>query len=393
MFYLFDMKTILDYNTIDKGNDICYHSQSKNNVLRSVLPMESFAFWYKQCENRSGETAGAPDGAQEVTATMNFNLWCQCGWKTEPYLDIGFKIQNLKNAETLFFFLPFVIREEEKTKCIEDLGCKFSHTELVDAVFNESYATTIAANKKTIKVETANEPRSGDKRERFYIYQLDIEHDMHLESFADGTIISINTANITNSVSGENAVYYLRFRICHHDLGFLIHKYDAPSRALQSLFNTTYMIDFRFHNVRSLHKTLIERFNQENTKVVAVTSLHFLLMTKAYIDVDINNIGFKGIRKIEKDVWGDYVNQNGTEDLLAYHIAQKPKEGITGKENYLNSSELFAKFRVERSVLWWYLLFTIGLGALGSVIATLFLQPILEDVWKFVSETLVKLIT
>lgn len=116
------------------------------------------------------------------------------------------------------------------------------------------------------------------------------------------------------------------------------------------------MIDFRFHNVRSLHKTLIERFSQADTKVVAVSSLHFLLITKAYIDVDINNIGFKGIRKIEKGVWEDYVNQNDTEDLLAYHIAQRPKEekGADGKKNYLDSSELFAKFYCCSCRLWRY---------------------------------------
>lgn len=339
--------------------------------------MESFAFWYRERSDCKIEVEGSSAGSSRVTATMNFNLWCQCGWAEGPYLDVGFKIEHLGRAEMLFFFLPFEICESKKTHYIEDLGCKFSQTELVDAVFNESFATTIAANKKTIKVESANESLQEENRERFYIYQLDIEHDMHLESFADGTIVSINTDNIINSVTEENATYYLRFRIRNHPLGFLIHKYVAPSRVLQSLFNTTYMIDFRFHNVRSLHKTLIERFNQKDTKVVAITSLHFLLMTKAYIDVDINNKDFKGIRKIEKGVWQTYVNSNDTEDLLAYHIAQKPKNANLGEEQYLSSSELFAKFRVERSVLAGYLLLTVVLGALGSVLSSLMLEPLL----------------
>lgn len=337
--------------------------------------MESFAFWYK-------EKTGSDK--QRVTAVMNFNLWCQCGWTGKPYLDIGFKIQNLQCAETLYFFIPFVIEEKEKTNFIEDLGCKFTQTELVDAVFNESYATTIAANKKTIEVKTANTGLSKDEQEQFYIYQLDIEHDLKLEAFADGSIISIETDNITNSVPEDSAVYYLRFRIRNHPLEFLIHEYVAPSRVLQSLFNTTYMIDFRFHNVRSLHKTLIERFNKKDAKVVAVNSLHFLLMTKAYIDVDINNSGFKGIRKIEKGVWKNYVNSNDTEDLLAYHIAQKPKDKTSDKESerYLTSSELFAKFRVERSVITTYVFFTIFLGAVGSLFASKILEPIVDNIVK-----------
>lgn len=322
--------------------------------------MESFAFWYR-------EKPGA--GEQRVTATMNFNLWCQCGWSVKPYLDIGFKIHNLQSADTLYFFIPFVINESEKTNFIEDLGCKFTQTELVDAVFNESYATTIAANKKTIKVDSITSS-SGENSDQFYIYQLDIEHDIRLESFADGTIVVIETDNITSSITDKKAVYYLRFRIKNHPLDFLIHEYTAPHSVLQNLFNTTHMIDFRFHNVRSLHKTLIERFNKSDTKVVSVAALHFLLMTKAYIDVDIINSGFKGIRKIEKDVWKNYVNENDTVDLLAYHIAQKPDK--TKNESVIVSSELFAKFRVERSILGWYVFFTICLGAIGSIVASFF---------------------
>ena len=68
--------------------------------------MESFAFWYRE----------KPDaGEQRVTATMNFNLWCQCGWSVKPYLDFGFNIHNLQSADTLYFFIPFVINESEKT--------------------------------------------------------------------------------------------------------------------------------------------------------------------------------------------------------------------------------------------------------------------------------------
>ena len=345
--------------------------------------MESFAFWYKlNIPNNSTAAPVASKSEDTVVATMNFNLWTQCGWNTNPFFDIGFKIENLKYAEELYFFLPFRIENKDKTKYIEDLGCKFSQTELVDAVFNESFATTIAANKKTIAVKSADTSLSSEKVEEFYIYQLDIEHDIELESFADGTIIKIATDNILNSVScgeAKDPKFYLRFRIKEHPLDFLIHQYVAPHRVFQSLFNTTYMIDFRFHNVRSLHKTLLERFNKSNTKVVSIKALHFLLMTKAYIDVTINHAGFKGIRKIEKGVWSNYVSNNDTEDLLAYHIAEKaPKKSGTDTPNdvpeYIKSSDLFAKFRAEKSVMAIYIPVTIALGALGSILSSVLLR-------------------
>lgn len=356
--------------------------------------MESFAFWY----HTSNETAQALSpgkgglrrflhytnvedshaSTEAISAVLNFNLWVQCGWKSDPLLDIGFKIKNLYIADELYFFLPLPISEEEKTSCIEDLGCKFMQTELVDAVFNESYATTIAANSKTIDVKNSNDPT-----DKFKIYQLDINHDIELERFADGTILKIKTDNIIKSKTNDpsNSTYYLRFRIKKKELSFLIHKYDSPARALQSIFNTTYMIDFRYHNVRSLDKTLIEKFSERGNSVINVTSLHFLLMTKAYVDV--TNSDFKSVRKIEQDVWKKYVDGQDTNDLVAYHYTHKAKskphsEGQISERGsaYISSSEFFAKFRIEKSVIRLYIVVTIIIGILGSIMGSFLFEAV-----------------
>ncbi len=316
--------------------------------------MDSFAFWYHEKDQNSN-----PD----VSATMNFNLWCECGWSGTPMLDIGFRIKNLEHAETLYFFLPLPIAENEKINCIEDIGCKFKETELVDAVFNESFATTIASNTKIIDVKRT------DNLDTFKIYQLDIEHDIELEPFADGTVISITTQTIipVQSDGKDDVDYYFRFRIKNKSLPFLIHKYASSSKIVQSMFNTTYMIDFRYHNIRSLDKTLIERFSKNGNHIVAVNSLHFLLMTKAYVDVGSGD--FKSVRKIEKTVWKNYVNED-TEDLVAYHYVHKPKK----EEEFISSSELFAKFRVENSLAVQYIFFTILLGAFGSLVGSVIFE-------------------
>ena len=168
--------------------------------------MDSFAFWYhEKCQNPN------------VSAIMNFNLWCECGWSGDPMLDIGFRIKNLKQAETLYFFLPLLITESEKMECVEDLGCTSQKTELVDAVFNESFATTIASNTKIIDVK-----RTDKSSDAFKIYQLDIEHDIELEPFADGTVISIATETIIPDQSSDESDidYYFRFRIKNRPLPF-----------------------------------------------------------------------------------------------------------------------------------------------------------------------------
>lgn len=319
--------------------------------------MESFAFWYRCKQNKN-----APEKKNVVSAVMNFNLWSQCGWDGAPLLDIGFKVDSLDMAEELYFFLPFSTPPGEKTKYIEDLGCKFQQTELVDAIFNESYATTIAANTKSIDV------KSIDGKESFKIYQLDIAHDIELEPFSDGTILKIKTSNIISGRRTDSETfptYYLRFRIKNHPLSFLIHQYSSPVSALQSIFHTTYMVDFRYHNIRSLDKTLIEKFSEEGNHRVNVSELHFLLMTKAYVDV--TDATFKSIRTIERNVWKNYVDNRDTTDLVAYHYAHKPKE----RGENIPSSELFAKFRVEKSVVKCYVFLTILIGAVGSIVGSI----------------------
>lgn len=342
--------------------------------------MESFAFWYKEKSDLTGMQQ------DQLRATMNFNLWCECGWnqrkrfrwinpqKDKPFLDIGFKLTNLHCAEEIYFFLPFKIDEKDKTKCIQDLGGKFQNTSLVDAVFNETSSTTISANKKTINVSVEGQPS-------FKIYQLDIAHDVILSKFGEGTILTIKTERVLYGGSPTD-VYYFRFRIKEFPCEFLIHQYSTPHRAIQSLFHTTYMIDFRYHNVRSLQKSLIEKFNEKSNHVVNVTSLHFLLMTKAYIDMSID--GIKSVRKLEDEIWKDYVDGNDTTDLVAYHFSQKAEKKWDVVEDndyskcFIESSELFAKFSIERAVIIWYILITLLIGTVGSIVGTA-LYPLIQS--------------
>lgn len=325
-------------------------------VVRNVV---SFAFWYEEDEKKLGDK-----GDKELSATMNFNLWCQCDWEMEhPYLDVGFEVVNLSLAKTLFFYLPLPIPEPHN-EYIADLGEKFTKTELIDAVFNENYSAELAASSKTIRVKPID---PNKKLKPFQIYEIDVAHDIELESFASssgyqGTVMKIPVARIVAKDVAEEPkdrcdTYYFRFRIKNLPLDFLIHGYTPRNAALQSIFNTTHMIDFRYNNVRSLDKSLVERFYAPGHHIVDVKRTHFLLITKAYVDVFGDQ--FKSTRKIEQKVWEEYVDNQDTKDLVAYNHVD---EG--------NSSEMFVRLRVEKSVIGIYVFTVVVMGIISSLIAS-----------------------
>lgn len=331
--------------------------------------MKSFAFWYER-NNNSDSNGENISESKKLQAKVHFNLFHECAWG-DPFLDIGFLIENISLSKNLFFFFPFEI-EEEKSTVIEDLGERLKLSGVLNAVFNENYKIIDTNIPKVFYAE--NSYNDGDK---FAVYCLDINNDIKLQSFMGngdkkGTIISIETSKMATAAKQMNDCCYIRFRVKKGLDTFLISEYNAPCRSLQSTFNKTYMIDFRYNNTRSLAPSLLEKMRSNNCEIVAVFTLHFLLITKAHVNVEGNV--FSQARVIEQDVWKSYVAESnekrGTADLIAYHYKDENNAGSKEK-NGMYPSNFLVKLRVEKTLVPWYLLFTILLGALGSGVVEL----------------------
>ena len=337
-----------------------FHRIIDSKILES-RNMNSFAFWYEK-EARS---------TNPMNAIVHFNLFCECGWKG-PVLDIGLLIEDITVAQRLKIFLPFNVAGNTIGDHIEDLGIRLQNGNILDALFNNNYRI-INQNEKYFRAENLY-----DKTDKFTVYCPDIEKDIELEPFSAGdmvevgTTIIINTANIVLATKDYDVKKcYLRLRIKNHDLGFLIHRYSLPNTALQNILKTTYMVDFRYNNTRSLSKSLIEEMRNSKCAIPQVKELHFLLITKAYVNV--SETAFSRVRMIEHNVWAQYVADNekeerDTTELVAYHYIDYNEEGKAEK-NGMYPSELFTKFQVEKSVAVWYIVLTVLLGALGSGVA------------------------
>ena len=148
------------------------------------------------------------------------------------------------------------------------------------------------------------------------------------------------------------------------------------------------MVDFRYNNVRSLDRTLIEQFYRKGNKRIQVRSVHFLLMTKAYIDVESRTIS--SVRKLETNVWSDYIS-NGEkwdmEDIIAYHHSIKPKSS----KDFLTSAEIFLKIKKAKTKLGYYVIAAVIISIMSGVASEL-LRTLVELIknWIFFCLHLIK---
>lgn len=311
-----------------------------------MIGMDSFALGYLSKKNSDKEC--------KFKVKVNVNLWMQCGWKLkEPVLDLGFMLYNLRDVEKLYIYIPF---ELENTEFIDLCETVAKERNLLGAIFNEPYLPESCLMPKRTKIEYSSKKphikNTGDVP--FYLYALDSQNDLNFEKFQGqksesvGTFITINAESIVGDDSDPNVSnYYIRFRLKTPKLSGLVRQYHRPNRCLESFVNAINMAEFRFNNTRSMDHSLVEKLtDRDGVKLAPISSLHFLLMTHASVDVDC--FPFKSSRVIEKNIWNDYVQAisdgKEPEDIVAYHAK------FAGKDNdTIDSIEVFTKIKIAKS--------------------------------------------
>lgn len=310
--------------------------------------MDSFALAY--IPSNSDDSS---ENKEHFSVKVNINLWTQCGWDDEtPVLDIGLMLYHLSEAKKVKLYIPFHIEKED----LEDLcECLSKDANLLGAVFNEPYRSAdVAPGSKQAEVMI-----EGDlKKTEFILYRLDFSsnNDVQLSSYKGdrGTFLEFDPHFIKgnqNEVSCDQ--YYLRFRIRTPLLKECVREYKAPNRYFETLVNSTYMVDVRFNNTRSMDRSLVQELTaQDRWSLAPINGLHFLLMAKVDVDVDAK---FDSSRVLEKDIWNKYVDPNGkkkrkTEDIIAYHSSKKLSKdtnSANGKRD-IGSWEFFARLKAGK---------------------------------------------
>lgn len=290
--------------------------------------------------------------ANDVThVDVHFNLWCHCGWKKiPPFLDIGIKIKKLQEGITLSIQVPFEVQKDE----IFDLGAALRNVSVLDAVFNENYGCEALGGpqgKWAIVVEYID----GKPVDKFALYNLSKENNISLNSSGEnGKKKSVIIIDIPNDIPErvKDKDVYIRFRLRTPQLSTIIRTYSRPMEKIRGVFSKNYVIDFRYNDARSFSPDELEKLH-DTSRFVLTDTIHFLLMSKAYVDVSVGSSDVQG-RELESNVWDSYVNmpksnKNPTDtldttDVVAYHVSRK-SVNKSGKED---GWVFFAKESVEQ---------------------------------------------
>lgn len=320
--------------------------------------MGSMAFWYDKDPNKADI---------ELKSVMNFNLWTQCSTNGESFLDIGFNVFGISAAKKLHYYIPF---DTDKAD-VKDLSLKINNSKAIGAIFNEKYSV--------IDIPTSNcfwpVQNGSDQSTAFVIYSWakgntdnivqiytvdDINgfcHDIDVEKFLQ------KIKDTPNAPFTEIDKFYFRFRVPvphPQNADTIVRKYTPPNSFLQSTLATTYIVDFRFDDLRSLPEIISNKIIVSDSAFVPVSKLHFLLMTKAHVDVE-TGAQDASLRELEEGVWEDYIETKfNTKDVVAYHCAEKVPEG----QDPIKQWEFFAKLKVNNST--WSVV-SIYLFALGII--------------------------
>ena len=355
--------------------------------------MGSMAFWYEK-------SSSAHTDELTPRAVMNFNLWTQCSSQLKPwdiirknksprsnpqsFLDIGFIIYNITAAKKLYYYIPFKVSISNAE--ISDLSKQIQSSKTIGAIFNETLSVIDEPGSRYFwPVKDAS---ISENPLKFVLYQWDDDSVVTVNSALsdEGTCLEIDVEKFKNKIASavhagmsisEKDPYYFRFRVnipSPSQNNTIVRRYKPPNNFLQSTLITTYIIDFRLNDTRSLSNKINDQIKHPNNALVDISKLHFLLMTKAHIDVETGEKNIS-LRELESNTWDDYIDHKfEIKDIVAFHCSEKPKDGKT-----LVSAqwEFFAKLKCNNSTF--RVIFTYFIALL---IITIILDGISGFFWK-----------
>lgn len=288
------------------------------------------------------------------TSTIYFHDWMNP--KGKSYVDVSIKIVGIKETSGLSLYVPFKIAKEE----IEDISLQFKDEEIARATFSSGciidymkneYTSEIAYNGKTVDI--------------IHISKLDVQ----LSDLSAGSLIYVNYEKIQDCIDNDEG--YFSFRLPHKSLDKVFGTYKSAGSFLERardvlttpVLSEKYGYSIRVNEARNLPTEINKKgaFHRQKLKKAVVS-------VSVNEDYEINDTGCFQIRRLEEDLYRNYVpNGFECESVITYQWKEsRPGDGSRGKFNfYLN----IARNSISSASMIVYFVLVLLIGAAGDFCA------------------------
>ena len=329
--------------------------------------MRSFGMWFKTIVPNTS-----------VLFETHFNLWFLEDHKglnpkiQYPYLDVGIRIENYSNLQSLVIGLPFVANNNN----IEDLSARISKKENAQLLFNENCEIETIQTYTAVKLAEENKllifPLKQDCGIGYIVEKIDETSSSKITiDFTPFNSYTQSTPELKN-INAKYKSIYLRFRIKGVDFKDIVF-YDSESlnKSFESAFSATRVLDFKINKSRNIDNKLIVDMQKNEFSFISFRKIHFLIMVPSAYDL-VQYSGSLNCREVENNLWDDYFGQKidfHKSHVLAYHWKK-----TYGNEEEAEEFSCFAKINYKKTrnlMLLAYILVVISLGMIGSASVSL----------------------
>lgn len=241
----------------------------------------------------------------------------------DSYVDLAIRIRGVKESTRLRVYVPFPVSREE----IEDVSLLFHDTKILQAVFGSACIVDYKKNEFTSEIAYLGKT-------------VDIVHlstlEYGLSQLTDGTLLDLDMKALQPHIVNDEA--YFIWRMPHKSLDKLF-KSRAGAGSLLSRFRdlvTSPMLSEKHgYSVRVNEPRLLPE------EITRVGSFYRQKLKKAVVtismneDYDINDEGCYRIRRLEEDLFRDYLPRGyETDDVISYQWHQNRGANLQGQFNF-----------------------------------------------------------
>lgn len=284
-------------------------------------------------------------------STIYLNNWLNP--KGGSYMDVAINIKGIKDTASLNVYFPFSVNKNE----IEDVSFKFEDENLSRAIF--SSMCLIDYKKNTATSEFAYNGKT-----------VDIVHlsalDYIVKPVSKGALLKVPFTELLKYLDNDEA--YFIFRVPHKSIAEVFRQRTKVGSFLNKtrdlimspVISESYGYSVRINEARLLPKEInsIGAFHRQKLEKAVVT-------ISIADDYEINDISCYRIRRLEKELYSDFLPKGFVgEDAVTYQWQQTREINLRGHFSfYLNISRNV----ISKASVALYMFIIIFLNAAGSM--------------------------